>query len=252
MENKYEAATVTMDGGKEVAHAPQRFAELQGALAHIAGTPLSQDNVRPWIRDCSESNWRQQFLVIGGKEQRSLPAANVLQVGGPKDVPDPEVKVHPLGKPEEWEIWNISQNLTDRWGDINDYNASNKPLELLTDDKNLLERLRAQMWDELTFIVRKDGKFGILFEAEYCSLESEEHAKDNDPGWYATLKPHAEVVKALLEGMTPLAARFPGVQFAVPDESQVIEDRPAAWAFVPDGLLTDAQHEELGKALLDL
>ena len=52
--------------------------------------------------------------------------------------------------------------------------------------------------------------------------------------------------------MKPLAERFPGVLFAVPDESQVINDRPAAWAFVADGLLTAEQREELGKALLDL
>ncbi|MDP3639527.1 MAG: hypothetical protein U0989_20440 [Azonexus sp.] len=79
-----------------------------------------------------------------------------------------------------------------------------------------------------------------------------EHAKDGDPDWYATLKPHAEVVKVLLDGMKLLAERYPDVQFAVPDESQVINDRPAAWAFVPDGLLSAEQREELGKALLDL
>lgn len=120
------------------------------------------------------------------------------------------------------------------------------------DDANLFERLCAQMWDECTFIVRKEGKFGILFEVEFCSQESEEHAKAEDPDWYATLKPHAEVVNALLEGMQPLAERYSGVQFAVPDKSQVINDRPAAWAFVSDGLLSAEQREELGKALLDL
>jgi hypothetical protein len=193
-------------------------------------------------------------VVVGyeGIDHIGYQVGTVLQVRTPKDVPDPEVNVHPLGKPEEWEVWNISQNLTDRWGDINYHNADNKPLELLVDDDALFERLCAQMWDELTFIVRKDGKFGILFEAEFFSLESEEHAKDDDPDWYATLKPHAEVVKALLDGMQPLAARYPGVQFAVPDKSQVINDRPAAWAFIPDGLLSAEQREELGKALLDL
>jgi len=165
---------------------------------------------------------------------------------------DPAIKVHPLGSPDKWEEWHISQHLTDRWGEINDYKAENKPLKLLKDDDALLERLRAQMWDELTFIVRKNGKFGILFESEYCSRESEEHEKGYDPDWYAELKPHAEVVKALLEGMKPLAKRFPGVQFAVPDETQIINDRPAAWAFVADGLLTAEQRKELGMALLDL
>lgn len=125
-------------------------------------------------------------------------------------------------------------------------------MELLEDDDDLLERLRTQVWDELTFIVRKDGKFGILFESEFYSLESEEHEKDHDPDWYATPKPHAEVVKVLLEGMKPLAERVPGVLFAVPDETHIINDRPATWAFVPDGLLTHEPREELGKALLDL
>ena len=193
-------------------------------------------------------------VVVGyeGIDHIGYQVGTVLQARTPRDVPDPEVNVHPLGKPEEWEVWNISQDLTDRWGDINYHNADNKPLELLENDDALLERLCAQMWDELTFIVRKDGKFGILFEAEFCSLESEEHAKDGDPDWYATLKPHAEVVKILLDGMQSLAERYPGVQFAVPNESQVINSRPAAWAFVPDGLLSEEQREELGRALLDL
>lgn len=165
---------------------------------------------------------------------------------------DPVIQVHEVGHPEEWVEWHISQNLTDRWGDINYHNHENKPLDLLEADDSLLSRLRDQMWDELTFVVRKDGKFGILFEVEYCSLESEEHAKDGDAAWYATLKPHAEVVKSLLNGMSLLSERFPGVQFAVPHESQVIDDRPAAWAFVEDGLLTEVQRAELGLALRDL
>lgn len=193
-------------------------------------------------------------VVVGydGIDHIGYQVGTVLQVRTPKDVPDPKVNVHPVGKPEEWEVWNISQNLTDRWGDINYHDGDNKPLELLEDNDDLLERLRAQMWDECTFIVRKDGKFGILFETEFCSLESEEHAKDGDPDWYATLKHHAEAVNALLEGMMPLAERYPGVQFAAPDQSQIINERPAAWAFVPDGLLSAEQRKDLGKAMLDL
>ena len=193
-------------------------------------------------------------VVIGyeGIDHIGYQVGTVLQVRRPKDVPDPEVRVHPVGKPEEWEVWHISQNLTDRWGDINDFNRNNKPLELLEEDDALFERLRAQMWDELTFVTRKDGKFGVLFESEFCSLESEENEKAYDPAWYASLKPHSEVVKALLEGMKPLAERYPGVQFAVPEEIHIVNDRPAAWAFVPDGLLSAEQREELGKAMLGL
>lgn len=187
-----------------------------------------------------------------GIDSVGYPVGTVLQVRAPKDVSDPVVKVRQVGQPTEWSEWHISCNLTDRWGDLNYYNAENKPLELLEDDDALLERLRAQMWDEITFVVRKDGQFGILFEVEFSSSESEEHEQHYDPEWYATLKPHAEIVKALLEGMKPLAERFPGVLFAVPDEAEVCNGRPAAWAFVADGLLFEAQREELGKVLLGL
>jgi hypothetical protein len=42
------------------------------------------------------------------------------------------------------------------------------------------------------------------------------------------------------------------VLFSVPDASAIINDRPAAWAFVPEGHLSQEQREELGKALLAL
>lgn len=195
-----------------------------------------------------------ECVVIGyeGIDHIGYPIGTNLQVRAPIDVPDPVVKVRPVGKPEEWKDWKISQNLTTRDGDLNYHDAENKPLEFLEFDEDLLARLRAQMWDGITFITRKDGKFGLLFEMEFCSLESEEENKNDDPAWYAALKPHADVIKTLLDGLKPLAERFPGVEFAVPDEAHIANDRPAAWAFVPDGLLSDEQREELGKALLNL
>jgi len=172
--------------------------------------------------------------------------AAVLPCNG-KHVPDPLIKVRPVGQREEWVEWAISQNLTDRWGEINDADAANKPLKSLEKDDELLERLRAQMWDESTFVVRKDGTFGILFEVEYCSQESEEGSAGKDE-----FKPHEVVVKALLAQMTQLAEKFPGVLFAVPHEAEVYNGRPAAWAFVADGLLSESQRAELGSALLAL
>ena len=167
-------------------------------------------------------------------------------------VNDPVVRVHPLDKPDGWVEWKISQNLTDRWGELNYHDAENKPLQPLENDVNLLTKLRAQMWDELTFIVRKDGEFGILFEAQYCSQESEEHEKENAPEWYATLKPQTTVVKALLKGMQSLAVLYPGVQFAVPEQQEMFNGRPTAWAFFPDGHLTKEQRVALGFAMLAL
>lgn len=169
---------------------------------------------------------------------------------GEENVLDPEVSVRTLAKPEEWAVWNISQNLTDRWGEINYHNASIKPLSVLENDSALLERLQKQMWDEITFVVRKDGKFGILFEAEFCSIESE--STEDHPADESEYNPHLVVVKALLEGIAKLATEYPMVEFCIPHESQIINDRPAVWAFVADGVLSEEQRAALGSALLAL
>lgn len=193
-------------------------------------------------------------VVIGyeGLDHVGYPAGTELKVRVPKDVPDPVARVQLVAEDGAWAEWLISQNLTDRWGELNYFDEENKPLELLSDNQPLLDRLIDQMWDESTFVVRKDGKFGILFEAEYCSRESEESEKEDQPAFYAGLKPHETVVKALLDNMKPLVEKFPGVLFAVPEECNVINDRPAAWAFVPDGLLNEEQRIELGMSLLSL
>lgn len=148
-------------------------------------------------------------------------------------VDDPAVKVRQVGGPEGEIEWFISQNLTDRWGDINSYSAS-EPLQALVNDPDLLERLRSQMVGEETFIVRKDGQYGILFETEFTSIESEGNQ---------SLKPHDQVVEALLDGMQKIKDQFPDIQFAVPDKAQIIHERPAAWAFVVDGQLDDARRK---------
>ena len=177
------------------------------------------------------------------------PATNGTRVEK-TDVPDPVAMAREVGQDQEWTPWQISQNLTDRWGDINRYEAEKKPLAALESNPALLERLRQQMWEEETFVVRKDGKFGILYEVEFCSRESEEMEADTDAAWFKALKPHEEIVSHILESLTELALEYPGVQFAVPEAKWIINDRPAAWAYVPDGLLSDEQRNALGTALL--
>lgn len=193
-------------------------------------------------------------VVIGyeGLDHVGYPVGTELKVRVPKDVLDPVARVQLVADNGAWAEWAISQNLTDRWGELNYHDEENKPLELLSDNEPLFTQLTGQMWDECTFVVRKGGMFGILFEAEYCSRESEESEKEHQPEYYATLKPHEAVVQQLLDNMKPLVEKFPGVLFAVPEACNVINDRPAAWAFVPDGHLTEEQRIELGQALLDL
>lgn len=165
---------------------------------------------------------------------------------------DPEIKVREPAGNGEWSTWRISQNLTDRWGDINRHDETNKPLALLEGTPGLLERLTAQMCDEISFVARKDGQFGLLYEIEFCSIESEQIDSEDSSEWSQALKPHAQVVSALLAGLQALAPQYPGVSFAVPDESQIVDSRPAAWAFVPDGLLTEDQRHALSHALHSL
>ncbi len=193
-----------------------------------------------WAYEASELNTLQGYWawVSSQLEQRHLDALH-----GITPISDPAVKVRQVGGPEGETEWFISQNLTDRWGEINYHNSENKPLEALEENESLLARLRAQMWGEETFIVRKDGQYGILFEAEYTSIESEDDQ---------SLKPHQQVVDALLHGMEKLVDQFTGVLFAVPDAGQIINDRPAAWAFVADGLLDEDQRNTLGHALVSL
>lgn len=145
--------------------------------------------------------------------------------------------------------WNIELNLSDRWGDLNWYCSGSKPgLAILHLDAPLLESLQSQMAEEITFISRKDNEFGLLFEVEYCSRESESsHDPDNE-----SLKPHAEIKETLLKGLRALENKFPMVQFAYPDEAHIVNDRPAVWGFVKNGALTNAQARELASAMLEL
>lgn len=145
--------------------------------------------------------------------------------------------------------WNIEQNLSTRWGELNDYAAEGKPgLALLELDLDLLTRLRQQMWEESTFIVRKDNQFGLLFEVEFASKESEADDADDTREY----RPHAEVIVALIDGLAKLARTYPQVQFSVPDASEIINDRPAVWGFFLLDALGENAREVVGQALHNL
>ncbi|MBV7542014.1 hypothetical protein [Acidovorax sp. sic0104] len=160
---------------------------------------------------------------------------------------DPLVKVRTPDAPAQWGHWSISQNLTDRWGEINEAEPDLKLVQpLLISNPGLLDRLRSQMHEEDTFVVHKGGRWGILFELEHYCRESDANAQGVNSHEYP---PQAVVEKGLLDGMRAIASQFPGVDFAVPGPGNTYNDRPAAWAFVPDGLLNPDQREQLGTAL---
>lgn len=145
--------------------------------------------------------------------------------------------------------WDFTNNISDRCGDLNDYDWENKvDGHVLEDDEALLEQLREQMVDEVTFIASKDGKLGILLEIEYISRESDGEDMEGDED----LIPYADRVAQLLRNHRPLEAQYPKVQFCVPEPGAVINDRPAIWAYFENGALTREQRENLHEAMCDL
>lgn len=166
---------------------------------------------------------------------------------------DPAIKVRVLGKPQAWTTWFITQNITDRWGELNAYRAEEKPLDVLEANPEMLNTLRKQMWDELTFVARKDGKFGVLYEVEFSSKESDKDLCEGDTAWLASLPTHEQILARVDAFLTKIAPLCPGVQFCIPEESQIAQQRIAAWAFVPmDVPFTQQQREQLGHALMRL
>jgi len=142
--------------------------------------------------------------------------------------------------------WYVEQNLTDRCGELNNAHHYKKPaLPILHADSALLGELVSQMCDEVTFVTRKDGEFGLLFETEYLCDESENNNED-DPDDYA---PRAEVVADLLKAIVKLEELYPQVEFCIPDPSQIFCERPAIWGFVKSGGLTEEQRDALSSAL---
>lgn len=126
--------------------------------------------------------------------------------------------------------WNISCDLTDRWGEINYAGKEKKPLFALESDSVLLERLRRQLMDESSFIVRKDGIWGVLLEEEFCTDAS-------DPNDETKYDSEACVLRRLQTRIAELAKLWPGVDFAIGHPELVHNGRLAIWAFVPDGRL---------------
>jgi hypothetical protein len=141
--------------------------------------------------------------------------------------------------------WSISQDLTDSCGEINYYALETKPLHELLSQPAVLEALRDQMIDEITFISRKDGVFGLLFEVERECIESD--GLPPPSGW----KPPSreDLMHDLLVSMKMHAHCFPSVEFCIPCPSQIYKDRVGVWAFVPNGTLSEDALAELADYL---
>lgn len=159
---------------------------------------------------------------------------------------DRSIKVH---TPEGESTWAMTYDLTDRWGNLADdlKQSEKKPVAALAAQPELLERLRSQMVGEDTFITMKDGRYGILFELEFLSQESEsviEGVLD------ATLPPYEAVLDELVKRIPDIIRDFPGVEVCAPHADYAYNGRPMLWAFVKDGLLDEQRLQDLHSALL--
>lgn len=117
--------------------------------------------------------------------------------------------------------------LTDRWGDWND---SRKPDGNETEHRAAIERLLPAMFDEFTFIGRKDGEYGIIFESEW------------DDGIEALQRDH--------EGADQVQARHPDVDVHFTHGSHIFNGRWAARAFIPERLATAQYVQQVSTELL--
>jgi len=151
----------------------------------------------------------------------------------------------------ESSIWKISQNLTDRWGDLNGFMAPNEAYQMLASDEALYASLQEQMVWETTFIVRKDEIFGVLFELEFCTQHSETDLIGNEnsdlQSCLSQYPTESDSKVFLLKAIAELEPQFPNVQFCLPHREEMVNERMGIWAFVPDGALTIEQ----GKILYD-
>lgn len=165
---------------------------------------------------------------------------------------DPELKVVlPTG---EVSVWHLSQNLTCRWGEINDHLAVCKPLAPLIENPELLERLVSQMWEESTFVVRKDGQYGILFEFEFMNQHSEVNlirglGSEDYERQLAELPTEEAQQAYLISKLAEIAPKYPKVEFCLAPREEVVEERQAIWAFFSDGQLSEEERDALGHEL---
>ncbi|OGU24363.1 MAG: hypothetical protein A2580_09215 [Hydrogenophilales bacterium RIFOXYD1_FULL_62_11] len=145
--------------------------------------------------------------------------------------------------------WMIEHDLADRWGSLNDYNLSAKPsFQVLKDDPSLLERLQAMQRDELTFVAAKDGQFGVLFEMEYMTFESDGGDFDSHG---QELPTEAQRVDQLLKALPGFIEQFPTVEFCLPEPRSMCEGRAGLWGFVAEGALDSDGLDRLMNAFFD-
>lgn len=207
------------------------------------------------LLECAEGEPRHHFLGdapffgYGVRETiEGIHAEHEIKFEVAKDAsnePPQKIMVRTPESPDEDIEWDIHPGLSDRWGNLIE-ESDPELVRQLQAQPELLETLRSEWIDEITFIAHKDGKFGLLAELELCSIESESRFED-DTNW----KPRKTLEEELIKNLAIFKAKFPKCEFASPDPSNIVQERNALWAFFEVGTMTTDERKELETAIFD-
>lgn len=164
-------------------------------------------------------------------------AGNVMDMG--MNVPV-ESSVRVFTSQGEETRWNMEVNLSDRWGDVNDYRLQYKPgfvAVMMAGPRNLDLLLNATA-DEMTFLGSRDGKLGLFVEMEFQTMETETHVHGAGSAELESLglMTDAEALPLLKKAIADSKAHevFEGVEFALAnDDDYCPTDRHGVLAFIP-------------------
>ena len=113
--------------------------------------------------------------------------------------------------------------VTDRWGDTESFD--NSPESLLA-----AEKLTPFMASEFSFVVQKDGGYGLLIETEI------EH-KDSDGNVNEQNRSDEEIFQMILLNVAPSLAKYKGVEFWCEVGPHIFFNRMSFRTFIPEANL---------------
>lgn len=169
------------------------------------------------------------------------PAIDIDLTADPVDVEDPEVRIFLYEGRLREATWRVSHKMTEEDGELHLENREQKPFRALLEVNGLLDegkyhRLRDQMWEYSSYIVRKDGEFGILYETHFDLSGTDACSNSKVEAWLAGVLPK-------------LQSEFPSLELALPSVGDSPNRLTTLWIFVRSGSLNAESRTALGFAL---
>jgi hypothetical protein len=143
--------------------------------------------------------------------------------------------------------------LTSRFGELNEYPRAARELRK-PGVRRLVRSLMSKMWDEVTFVVKYRGRYGLLFEVELPVFEGDDPKRDVRRAWNGSeVVPTAKNVLAWIRRTyAPLAARYRHGEVIATQGKTVCLNRAAVRVFLPAPVQLGARDRGIiGQAVLD-